>query len=166
MASPTLEKCDNCGSVIGTLEKPYIYQDHIVCAACYRKLQMSDVAPLEEVRNIETIQPVATRPLTEAELKAEAARAFTTSPTPQQNVSQQTHPAGLRHLCTNCGGLIGNMEKPRFYKRQRVCGGCYSELSPHGSVLYQIGRGIIIFIILCLIWWFISSAMHAGVWGH
>lgn len=32
------EKCENCGSAIGKLETPFVYQDSIVCVTCYEKI--------------------------------------------------------------------------------------------------------------------------------
>ncbi|HWB53907.1 MAG TPA: hypothetical protein VG722_06930 [Tepidisphaeraceae bacterium] len=34
-----METCANCGTNIGALETPYIWQDHIVCRKCYGALQ-------------------------------------------------------------------------------------------------------------------------------
>ncbi len=34
-----LTSCANCGEKIGTLEKSYTYESHIVCAKCYEKLK-------------------------------------------------------------------------------------------------------------------------------
>ena len=33
-----LETCENCRRVIGRLETPQVYADHIVCAECYARL--------------------------------------------------------------------------------------------------------------------------------
>lgn len=30
--------CENCGAAIGNLETPFIFGEHVVCAACYRRL--------------------------------------------------------------------------------------------------------------------------------
>ena len=38
MAELKPEKCDNCGATIGRLETPMIWDEHVVCAACYKKL--------------------------------------------------------------------------------------------------------------------------------
>lgn len=34
-----LEKCANCGHVIGRLETPHIWQEQVVCAPCHRRLE-------------------------------------------------------------------------------------------------------------------------------
>lgn len=33
-----MEQCANCGSMIGNLETPYVFNGHIVCGTCYQKL--------------------------------------------------------------------------------------------------------------------------------
>lgn len=38
MASSALERCGNCDGVIGKMETPHIFDDTIVCKACYSKL--------------------------------------------------------------------------------------------------------------------------------
>lgn len=40
---PGLETCENCGRVIGKLETPAIWQDHIVCNACHDTLTKNKV---------------------------------------------------------------------------------------------------------------------------
>lgn len=37
-----IKKCENCGSVIGKLEKSYTFEEHLVCAECYKKLKNQD----------------------------------------------------------------------------------------------------------------------------
>ncbi len=37
-----IKKCENCGSVIGKLEKSYTFEKHLVCAECYKKLKNQD----------------------------------------------------------------------------------------------------------------------------
>lgn len=32
------EKCENCGRAVGSLEQPFVWNDHPVCAACHRLL--------------------------------------------------------------------------------------------------------------------------------
>jgi hypothetical protein len=34
-----MEKCENCGRVIGNLETPLLHQEHVVCAQCWDRLQ-------------------------------------------------------------------------------------------------------------------------------
>ena len=38
VAAVVLKVCENCGQTIGKLETPNVWNDHIVCAACYKKL--------------------------------------------------------------------------------------------------------------------------------
>ncbi|MCF7954836.1 MAG: hypothetical protein K9M75_03440 [Phycisphaerae bacterium] len=38
LANSEFKKCGNCGSVIGSLEKPYTFEKHVVCRDCYDKL--------------------------------------------------------------------------------------------------------------------------------
>jgi hypothetical protein len=38
VAQPEQEKCENCGTVIGKLETPSLWKNHVVCEACYEKL--------------------------------------------------------------------------------------------------------------------------------
>src|SRR5438270_2514435 len=33
-----VEKCENCGRVIGKLEQPYVWRKHVVCAQCHAHL--------------------------------------------------------------------------------------------------------------------------------
>jgi len=40
-----VEPCDNCGRRIGRLEQAYLWQDHVVCDTCYRRLSSADAAP-------------------------------------------------------------------------------------------------------------------------
>jgi len=38
LAATELRKCENCGNVMGKLEKTYTFEKHIVCRDCYDKL--------------------------------------------------------------------------------------------------------------------------------
>jgi hypothetical protein len=38
------ERCANCGAVIGNLEKPYLWSEKVVCAACFARLQQQTPA--------------------------------------------------------------------------------------------------------------------------
>lgn len=46
MSLEVAERCENCGEPIGRLEKPYVWQDHIVCHDCRGKLTTSIQVPL------------------------------------------------------------------------------------------------------------------------
>lgn len=35
------EACENCGTKIGNLEQPFVWQDRVVCGVCYRRLTTS-----------------------------------------------------------------------------------------------------------------------------
>ena len=37
------DKCENCGRSIGKLETPHVWQDHIVCADCIKRLETAKV---------------------------------------------------------------------------------------------------------------------------
>jgi hypothetical protein len=39
-----MEKCSNCGRVIGNLETPQIWQVHVVCPGCHITLAAADAA--------------------------------------------------------------------------------------------------------------------------
>lgn len=40
VGSPSkLKTCENCGSIIGNLEKSYVFEDHVVCSECHKKLK-------------------------------------------------------------------------------------------------------------------------------
>ena len=41
----TTTVCENCGTVIGTLETPYVHKDHVVCEECHRRLCRSSRPP-------------------------------------------------------------------------------------------------------------------------
>jgi hypothetical protein len=41
IATVALDTCENCGRVIGKLETPVVWKDHIVCAACYKVLRVT-----------------------------------------------------------------------------------------------------------------------------
>lgn len=34
-----MEKCENCGGIIGDLETPFVSKGHVVCASCYGRLE-------------------------------------------------------------------------------------------------------------------------------
>jgi len=34
-----LQKCENCGAMIGKLEESYVFEDHVVCYKCHQKLK-------------------------------------------------------------------------------------------------------------------------------
>ncbi|MCL2645714.1 MAG: addiction module protein [Phycisphaerales bacterium] len=38
VVTTVLKVCENCGQTIGKLETPNVWKEHIVCAACYKKL--------------------------------------------------------------------------------------------------------------------------------
>lgn len=40
-----METCENCGSVIGKLETPYIFNDSVVCSQCYQRLGSATAPP-------------------------------------------------------------------------------------------------------------------------
>lgn len=42
------KKCENCGSVIGNLEKPHVFEKHTVCPLCYEKLTAQANAEIKE----------------------------------------------------------------------------------------------------------------------
>lgn len=44
MSDQNTETCDNCGSKLGRLEKPQLFDNSIVCPTCYEKLQSARVA--------------------------------------------------------------------------------------------------------------------------
>lgn len=35
------EQCENCGTTIGNLEEPFLWNEHVVCSACYARLSAS-----------------------------------------------------------------------------------------------------------------------------
>ena len=37
MTASATETCANCGTAIGKLETPCVWQEHVVCAACHAK---------------------------------------------------------------------------------------------------------------------------------
>ena len=37
------DKCENCGRSIGNLETPHVWQDHVVCADCIKRLETAKV---------------------------------------------------------------------------------------------------------------------------
>jgi hypothetical protein len=39
-----MEQCSNCGRVIGNLETPNIWQQHVVCAECHERLAATSAA--------------------------------------------------------------------------------------------------------------------------
>src|SRR6266566_4120119 len=39
------EICENCGRSIGRLEAPHVYNDHVVCLECLRRLSPPAIAP-------------------------------------------------------------------------------------------------------------------------
>ena len=39
---PQLEKCENCGGIIGAIESPMVWNERVVCAACFKRLSASD----------------------------------------------------------------------------------------------------------------------------
>jgi hypothetical protein len=34
-----MEYCANCETIIGNLETPFVWRDHVVCATCHRRLE-------------------------------------------------------------------------------------------------------------------------------
>jgi hypothetical protein len=58
-----MNTCENCGAVIGKLETPSVWQDHIVCPPCYAKLTTQDSTSAGELKNagLEAVQNEATR---------------------------------------------------------------------------------------------------------
>jgi hypothetical protein len=40
-----MEQCENCGRLIGNLETPHLYNEHIVCATCAQVLTSAPPAP-------------------------------------------------------------------------------------------------------------------------
>jgi hypothetical protein len=42
---PQQEKCENCGRIIGKLETPALWKNHIVCDDCYEKLSKRKEVP-------------------------------------------------------------------------------------------------------------------------
>lgn len=46
-ADSQLKRCDNCGHIIGNLEKSYTFEDHTVCWGCYDKLIVQSEANTE-----------------------------------------------------------------------------------------------------------------------
>ncbi|MBL7107494.1 MAG: hypothetical protein ISS77_07810 [Phycisphaerae bacterium] len=43
MLTERLEKCENCTRLIGKLESPFVFRDHVVCYTCYQRLSKSNV---------------------------------------------------------------------------------------------------------------------------
>jgi ribosomal protein L37AE/L43A len=41
-----IERCENCGLSIGRLEKAYVWEERIVCGACYAKLNVGPIRKL------------------------------------------------------------------------------------------------------------------------
>lgn len=39
-AAPASEPCSNCGQTLGKLQKPFTWNNHVVCGACYRQLSL------------------------------------------------------------------------------------------------------------------------------
>ena len=55
-----LEPCANCGESIGELEVPHLFEQHVVCKACYKKLS-NDAAQIPDSEFREPIAPAVTR---------------------------------------------------------------------------------------------------------
>ncbi len=81
------EVCENCGAPIGKLETPMVFNEHIVCSACYFKLQ----PPVQLVTQSDVIDspPIrrASPPISPLEELARAAA----SPREQTNVYSPTY---------------------------------------------------------------------------
>jgi hypothetical protein len=45
-----VEKCANCGRVIGKLETPMVWRDNVVCAVCHAKLSAVPVQSSQQAR--------------------------------------------------------------------------------------------------------------------
>jgi hypothetical protein len=54
-----MDKCENCGRVIGRLETPQLHDDHIVCVECKERLLKASRASTEPVREIHVETPRA-----------------------------------------------------------------------------------------------------------
>lgn len=54
-----VESCDNCGGPIGKLEKVHVWEDHVVCGGCLRRLK--EDRPL--IAKAERLEKVAADPL-------------------------------------------------------------------------------------------------------
>jgi len=57
----TLEACSNCCATIGKLETPMVWNDHVVCAACYERLRAAvPVSPVTRATSTMPNSPATT----------------------------------------------------------------------------------------------------------
>lgn len=42
----SMDTCANCGGQIGKIETPFVFDDHVVCAACWKKLRDAQAASI------------------------------------------------------------------------------------------------------------------------
>lgn len=52
-----MDKCENCGNVIGALETPSAWKDHVVCRSCHDRLSMTSVVSNEPLAPSRTALP-------------------------------------------------------------------------------------------------------------
>jgi DNA-directed RNA polymerase subunit RPC12/RpoP len=48
-----MERCENCGGIVGNLETPYVWRDKVVCVACHQRLSTNEPS-LRAARTRET----------------------------------------------------------------------------------------------------------------
>jgi hypothetical protein len=63
---PKTENCENCGRAIGRLEQPYVWQKHVVCAACHAHLSSAPATPARTAGNPRAKHPEYHRPAADA----------------------------------------------------------------------------------------------------
>ena len=63
---PKMENCENCGRAIGRLEQPYVWQKHVVCAACHAHLSSAPATLARTAGDSRAKHPEYHRPAADA----------------------------------------------------------------------------------------------------
>jgi predicted amidophosphoribosyltransferase len=88
--------CENCGRSIGKLETPYIRDDHVVCAECFRQLKAEH--DLVAAVNTMAARKGINNPATNAPKRSKQLR-------PCPACGHQISRSATR--CPNCGRAVG-----------------------------------------------------------
>ncbi len=104
MASNTVEKCANCGSVIGNLEMPCVHQEHVVCQQCKKILQATPE------RNMSYLM----------ERRGHATSSAVNATISDQSIKNNNEV----NKCEHCGMTFRDGEDTRLFKGRVVCVPC------------------------------------------
>jgi hypothetical protein len=140
MATPKLEKCQNCQRPIGALETPQVYKDHVVCFECYGRMAAQSTPTAPAIAAASTVSPPPPLDYGDRGFKPRSASFSHHTPTAITTDYSRT--------CTACGGSIA--------KNASTCPHCGRRFT---TAVTWLVLGVIIFLFVLIV---IGVAMRSG----